>query len=388
MYYKLKKKQDKLLKMKNKIDKSKYNGIYDRYKYPVLTRHHVPISWRFDLFSKSNPHFLERLMVNATFNSGAIYFNNKFYLMVRLEGADRKSVFALASSKTGIDQFEFERIVNFPDLAETETNRYDMRLIQHEDGYIYGIYCAEKKDFSVKDTSSALAEAGIVRTKDLVNFERLPNLKTKSMQQRNVVLHPEFVDGKYLFYTRPQEGFIDVGALGGIYIGKSSSMNPAIVEEEKIVHEKVYHTVYELKNGQGPQPIKTEKGYIHLAHGVRNTAAGLRYVLYVFATDLEDLSLVIARPSGYFIAPYDSERVGDVSNVVFSNGWILKDGIIYIYYGSSDTRLHVATTTLEKLIDYTFNTPKEAFNSQGSAEQREILITNNEALLKNKKGRS
>lgn len=379
-YYHLVKEQEKLLKKKNKIDRKAYNGIYDRYVNPVLTRHHVPIDWRFDINKNSNPYFMERLMVNATFNSGAIYFNNKFYLVVRLEGADRKSIFALASSPTGIDQFRFERVIDFDDLDKEETNRYDMRLVLHEDGYIYGTYCAERKDLSADDTSTALAMVGLVRTKDLITWEKLANLETGSDQQRNVVLHPEFKNGNYVFYTRPQDGFIEVGSKGGIYLGESKTIVDAKVDKELLIHEKTYHTVYELKNGQGPAPIKTDKGWIHLAHGVRNTAAGLRYVLYMFATDLNDLTKVIARPSGYFIAPFGNERVGDVSNVVFSNGWAVKDRDVYIYYASSDTRMHVATTTIEKLVDYVFNTPTEVYRAQDSTAQRIELINKNKQI--------
>jgi 4-O-beta-D-mannosyl-D-glucose phosphorylase len=376
-YYELKAKQQALIERKNDIDPNFYNGIYDRYIYPILTRHHVPIEWRFDLSFKDNPYFMERLIVNATFNAGAIYFQGKHYLVVRLEGADRKSIFALASSKTGIDQFEFERIITWDDLDLEETNRYDMRLISHEDGWIYGLYCAEKKDHSVNDTSSALADVGLVRTKDLVTFEKLPNVKTKASQQRNVCLHPEFVDGKYAFYTRPQDGFIDVGGGGGIYFGLANDIKNAHILEEKLVAGKKYHTVYEYKNGQGPAPIKTNQGWLHLAHGVRQTADGLRYVLYMFATDLNDLTKVIRKPSGYFIAPYDFERTGDVSNVIFSNGWTVKDNQVFIYYASSDTRLHVATTTLEKLIDYVFNTPEEVYRASDASNQRIELITKN-----------
>jgi 4-O-beta-D-mannosyl-D-glucose phosphorylase len=379
-YDELKKAQDVLIQRKNEVQKDFYNGIYERYTYPVLTRHHVPIHWRFDLDKEKNPFFMERLIVNATFNPGAIYFNDKFYLVVRFEGADRKSIFALASSKTGIDHFQFEHIITWDDLDQEETNRYDMRLIQHEDGYIYGLYCAEKKDHSVSDTSTALAEVGLVRTKDLYHFEKLPNIKTKASQQRNVCLHPEFVEGKYAFYTRPQDGFIDVGGGGGIYFGLSSNIEHANIEQEKLIAGKKYHTVYEYKNGQGPAPIKTAKGWLHLAHGVRQTAAGLRYVLYMFATDLNDLTKVVKKPSGYFIAPYDDERIGDVSNVVFSNGWAVKGEDVYIYYASSDTRIHVATTTIEKLTDYVFNTPEEVYRSHDASLQRIHLIEKNNKL--------
>ena len=379
-YDELKKKQDLLINRKNQVNPEFYNGIYDRYLYPVLTRHHVPLEWRYDLNSETNPYFMERLMVNATFNSGAIFHKGKHYLVVRLEGADRKSIFALASSPTGIDGFQFERLISWDDLDHEETNRYDMRLVSHEDGFIYGMYCAEKKDESVSDTSSALADVGLVRTKDLVTWEKLPNLKTKASQQRNVVLHPEFVNNKYAFYTRPQDGFIDVGSGGGIYFGLSDSMLNAKIDEEKLIAGKKYHTIYEYKNGQGPAPIKTDLGWIHLAHGVRNTAAGLRYVLYMFATDLHDLTKVIRKPSGYFIAPYDDERIGDVSNVIFSNGWTVDENKVFIYYASSDTRLHVATTTIEKLKDYVFNTPEEVYRAQDSTAQRNELIQKNKDL--------
>ena len=379
-YNKLKRKQKRFLKKRNKIDLTYNNGIYNRYKNPVVTRNHVPLDWRYDLSLKTNPFFMERLMVNATFNSGAIYFNGYFYLMIRLEGADRKSIFALAKSKSGIDRFEFERIINFPNADQAETNRYDMRLVHHEDGFIYGIFCAEKQDSTAADTHTAIAETGFVRTKDLINWERLPNLKSKFSHQRNIVLHPEFVNNKYVLYTRPQDDFIEAGTKAGIYLGELKDMKNPNLPEEHLIHEKRYHTVYELKSGQGPQPIKTKLGFIHLAHGVRITAAGLSYVLYVFATDLNDLTKVIARPSGYFLAPLGKERVGDVSNVVFSNGWIVKDEKVYIYYASSDTRVHVTTTTLEKLIDYTFYTPEEVFISLESAEQRIELINKNKNL--------
>lgn len=379
-YYQLKKIQDKLLSKKNKIDESFYNGIYDKYVNPVLTKDHVPLKWRFDLNSETNKHFMERLMVNATFNSGAIFFNNYYYLAVRLEGADRKSIFALAKSKNGIDNFIFERLIDWDDLDLEEVNRYDIRLVKHEDGYIYGIYCAEKKDKTKNDTSSALAEIGFVKTKDLINWEKLPNIKTDSSQQRNIVLHPEFVNGKYAFYTRPQDDFIEVGDAQGIYFGYIEDINNPKIINEKLVHQKRYHTIYEEKNGLGPEPLKTEKGWLHLAHGVRKTAAGLRYVLYMFATDLNDLTKVIAKPSGYFMAPLEEERVGDVSNVLFSNGWIVNEGKVFIYYASSDTRMHVATTTLDKLTDYVFNTPSEVYRAADSTKQRQELINNNKNI--------
>lgn len=385
MYFALKEKQDELLRRKNVIDHTYYNGVYDKYVDPVITRNHIPIHWRYDLDQATNPFFMERLGINATLNAGAIYFDAAFYLVVRTEGLDRKSFFALAKSSNGIDGFEFvgEPLV-WDDVDTDETNVYDMRLTQHEDGYIYGIYCSESKDpdAPLGDTSMAVAKAGIVRTTDLKKWERLPNLMTQSAQQRNVVLHPEFVNGKYALYTRPQDGFISTGSGGGIGFALLDSMENPVIGDEIVIDPKRYHTVYELKNGQGPAPIKTEKGWIHIAHGVRNTAAGLRYVLYTFATSLEDPSRIIAKPGGHFIAPYGAERVGDVSNVVFCNGAVNVDGHIYIYYASSDTRLHVATTTVERLMDYTFNTPEDGYRSLVCAEQRGSLIRKNEVLLK------
>lgn len=362
-----------------------YNGIYDRYKFPVLTREHIPPFWKYDFDEKSNPFFMERLGVNAVFNSGAVYSDGKFYLVARVEGCDRKSFFAVAESDSGIDGFTFRDYpVRLPDTSPEETNVYDMRLTKHEDGYIYGIFCSERKDTDSSDISAAFASAGIVRTKDFENWERLPDLKTKSPQQRNVVLHPEFVNGKYAFYTRPQDGFIETGSGGGICFGTCDDIENAVIEEERLVSPRVYHTVTEGKNGAGAVPIKTEKGWIHIAHGVRNTAAGLRYVIYVFATDLNDPSKVIASPSGYFIAPMGEERVGDVSNVAFTNGAaVTENGEVYIYYASSDTRLHVATTTLEKLIDYTFNTPSDPLRSVDCVKQRCALIEKNIEILRN-----
>ncbi|MCK9166638.1 MAG: glycosidase [Acholeplasmatales bacterium] len=384
-YYQLKKQQEKLIKRKNKINKDLYNGIYERYLHPVVTRNHVPLEWRFDLALKTNPHFLERLMVNTTFNSGAIYFDGYHYLVVRLEGADRKSIFALAKSKSGIDNFRFLRLLEWEDKDKEEVNRYDMRLTTHEDGYIYGVYCAERKDTKVDDTSSAKAWIGMVKTKDLINWERLPNLETDSEQQRNAVLHPEFVNGKYAFYTRPQDKFMDVGSGGGIFFGYVKDMKNPVIEDERLVFGKNYHTIYEYKNGQGPAPIKTAKGWLHLVHGVRETAAGLRYVLYMFATDLNDLTKVIARPSGHFMAPLGKERVGDVSNVLFVNGWSIDGNKVFIYYASSDTRMHVATTTIEKLEDYVFNTPTEVYRAHDSTKQRNELINKNKKLLEDNK---
>ncbi|AWB46384.1 glycosidase [Paenibacillus sp. CAA11] len=387
-YKQLLEQQEQLITRQNEVNTEFYNGVYDRYQYPVITRHHVPIHWRFDLNAQSNPHFMERLGINATLNPGAIYFEGKYYIVVRTEGLDRKSFFALAVSDNGIDNFRFiDTPLTWDDADPEETNMYDMRLVKHEDGYIYGIYCSEKHDPEAPafDTSSAVAQAGLVRTKDLKTWERMPNIETKSPQQRNVVLHPEFVDGKYAFYTRPQDGFISTGSGGGIAFGTCDNIERPFIEHEEVIDERRYHTVYEVKNGQGPAPLKTDKGWIHIAHGVRNTAAGLRYVLYTFATSLEDPTKVIAKPGGHFIAPYDDERVGDVSNVIFCNGAVVNEkNEVFIYYASSDTRVHVATTTLEKLVDYTFNTPEDTFRSLGSAAQRKALIEANEQLLQGK----
>lgn len=382
-YYVELEKQERLLNRKNEKT-SFYNGIYDRYQYPVLTREHIPITWRYDLDPKDNPYFMERLGVNAVMNSGAIELNGKFYLVVRIEGNDRKSFFGVAESESGIDGFRFwDYPILLDDVCPEETNVYDMRLTKHEDGYIYGVFCSESKDTSVNDLSAAVAAAGIVRTKDLKNWERLDNLKTlRSPQQRNVVLHPEFVDGKYAFYTRPMDDFIDTGSGGGIGFGLCEDITHAVIDEEKLTSLRKYHTITEAKNGAGAVPIKTEKGWIHIAHGVRNTAAGLRYVLYAFATDLNDPSVVIAEPSGMLLGPREDERVGDVSNVVFTNGAIARDnGDVYIYYASSDTRMHVATTTVDKLIDYVFNTPKDPGRSVECVAQRCELIKKNLAFL-------
>ena len=361
-----------------------YNGVYDRYKYPVLTAAHAPLIWKYDFNYETNPYFMERLGVNAALNSGAIKLNGKYCLIVRVEGNDRKSFFAVAESDNGIDGFRFRDYpVRLPDTCPEETNVYDMRVTQHEDGWIYGVFCSESKDTESSDLSAAVAQAGIVRTKDLVTWERLPNLKSRSPQQRNVVLHPEFVDGKYAFYTRPQDDFIQTGSGGGVCFGLCEDItDPVICTEETVISPRVYHTLTEVKNGAGAVPIKTPKGWIHIAHGVRNTAAGLRYVIYVFATDLNDPSKLIASPSGLFIAPHGEERVGDVSNVVFTNGAIVDDGKVFIYYASSDTRMHVATTTIEKLMDYTFNTPEDPHRSVDCVKQRCELISRNLELLK------
>lgn len=361
------------------------NGIYSRYKNPVVTAKHVPLHWRYDFNAETNPFGLERIGFNATFNAGAIKFNGKYVLCVRVEGNDRKSFFAMAESPNGVDNFQFwDKPCVIPQIeGNPDTNAYDMRLVQHEDGWIYGIYCTERKDPNApeSDTSTAIANAGLVRTKDLINFERLPDLVSNTGQQRNVVLHPEFVNGKYAIYTRPQDGFIDVGNGGGIGLGFIDDMENPVVKDEKIIFGKVYHTIYELKNGLGPAPIKTDKGWLHLAHGVRNTAAGLRYTLYIFMTDLNDISRVIHTPAGHFMAPENDERIGDVSNVLFSNGWIADDnGNIFIYYASSDTKMHVATSTIEKLLDYAMNSPEDTFTSAGSVNTILQLIEKNKSI--------
>lgn len=383
-YYIEKEKQEKLLARKN--EKSDfYNGVFDRYEYPVLTREHIPLTWRDDLNPDTNPHFMERLGINAVMNSGAIELNGKYYLVARIEGNDRKSFFGVAESDNGIDGFRFwDYPILLPDTCPEETNVYDMRLTKHEDGYIYGVFCSESKDTSVSDLSAAVAAAGIVRTKDLKTWERLPNLITlRSPQQRNVVLHPEFVDGKYAFYTRPMDDFIETGSGGGIGFGLCEDITHAVIDEEKMTSLRKYHTITEAKNGAGATPIKTEKGWIHIAHGVRNTAAGLRYVIYAFATDLKDPSKVIAEPSGLLIGPRGEERVGDVSNVVFTNGAVVNEkNEVFIYYASSDTRMHVATTTVEKLVDYVFHTPSDPGRSVECVAQRCGLIEKNLAFLK------
>ncbi len=384
-YYELAARQDALLARKNEVDESFYNGIYERFRYPVLTREHAPIYWQYDLCEETNPYFEERLGINAVMNSGAIKLNDKYYLVARVEGNDRKSFFAVAESDSPVDGFRFwDKPVVLPDTCPEETNVYDMRLTQHEDGYIYGVFCSESKDLQSNDLSAAVAAAGIVRTKDLRTWERLPNLKTlHSPQQRNVVLHPEFVDGKYAFYTRPMDDFIDTGSGGGIGFGLCDDITNAVIDEEKITSQRKYHTITEVKNGAGAVPIRTDKGWIHVAHGVRNTAAGLRYVIYAFATDLKDPSKVIAEPSGLLIGPRGAERVGDVSNVVFTNGAIAEeDGTVYIYYASSDTRMHVARTSIDRLTDYVFHTPADPLRSADCVRQRCELIENNLELLR------
>jgi 4-O-beta-D-mannosyl-D-glucose phosphorylase len=377
--------QEKLLSKKNEV-KQATNGIYQRYKNPVVTAAHTPLIWRYDFDPNTNPALLERIGMNGAFNSGAIKWGDTYALIVRVEGNDRKSFFAVAESPTGIDHFRFrEYPVSFPEGENPETNRYDMRLTKHEDGWIYGLFCAERKDPAAapEDLSSATASCGIVRTKDLLTWERLPDLKSRS-QQRNVVLHPEFVNGKYALYTRPQDGFIDAGSGGGIGWALVDAMTDAEVKEEKIINVRQYHTIKEVKNGEGPPPLKTGKGWLHLAHGVRACAAGLRYVLYLYMTDLEDPAKVIAEPAGHFMAPEDDERVGDVSNVLFSNGWIADaDGTVYIYYASSDTRMHVATSTVDKLVDYCLHSPADGGRSKTSVDAIIQLINKNKKLENN-----
>lgn len=373
----LTKRYDDLISRRNKINEKWYNGIFDRYENPVLTNEHIPLEWRYDLNEETNPYLLERIGVNAVFNSGAVYLDGKYVLVARVEGYDRKSFFAVARSDNGTDNFVFDKYpVRLPKYGDDDTNVYDMRLTPHEDGWIYGLFCSERKDKMVDDTSSAIAKCGIVRTKDLVKWERFPDLHTK-YQQRNVVLHPEFVNGKYMLYTRPSDGFIDVGSGGGIGCALVESMENAKITEENIIEERVYHTIKEVKNGAGAPPIKTKDGWLHIAHGVRNTAAGLRYVLYCFMTDLKNPQKVIYTPGGYFLAPVGGERIGDVSNVVFTNGAIEKCGDIYIYYASSDTRLHVAKTTVEKMVDYCKNTPKDGYTTHTSVDNICRLIDMN-----------
>lgn len=361
------------------------NGVFLRYEKPVLTAGHAPIFWRYDLNPETNPFLMERLGINAVLNPGAIEIDGKFYLVARVEGDDRKSFFAVAESENGIDEFEFwDEPCVIPETEEPDTNIYDMRLVKHEDGYIYGLFCTERKDPEAPpgDESSAVAQCGIVRTTDLKTWERLADLKTNSAQQRNVVLHPEFIDGKYALYTRPQDSFIEAGSGGGIGMGFADNMENAVVDIEHVIDPKTYHTIKESKNGQGPAPIKTEKGWLHIAHGVRNTAAGLRYVLYSFMTDLNEPMKVTHRPSGYFLAPEGDERVGDVSNVVFSNGLIAREnGDVFIYYASSDTRCHVLTTTIEQLVDYVTNSPEDPLTSAACVSQRIELIKSNKVFL-------
>ena len=358
------------------------NGIYTKYKYPILTAEHTPLEWKYDFCPKDNPFLMQRIMMNATFNSGAIKWNGKYLLIVRVEAAHRKSFFAVAESPNGIDNFRFwEEPINMPDDIIPATNVYDMRITAHEDGFIYGIFCAERHDDShPDDLSAATATAAIARTKDLITWERLPDLQSSS-QQRNVVLHPEFVNGKYALYTRPQDGFIDTGSGGGIGWALVDDITHAKIQDETIIYPRLYHTITEVKNGEGPQPIKTDKGWLHLAHGVRATADGLRYVLYMYMTSLSDPAQVIAQPGGYFLAPEGDEYLGDVMNVAFSNGWIADpDGRVFIYYATADTRMHVATSTLQQLIDYCFNTPPDPLTTANAVQDIHQLIEKNRKI--------
>lgn len=384
--------EDRLKKLKNKHESIinnfneptiESNGVIQRYKYPILTAAHTPLHWRYDLNPTTNPLLLERIGINATFNAGAIKLNEKYLLIVRVEASDRKSFFAVAESSDGKTKFRFwDRPITMPETEDPDTNVYDMRVIKHEDGWIYGLFCTERSDPDApEDTSAAVAKCGIARTKDLVKWERLPDLISHSGQQRNVVLHPEFIKGKYALYTRPQDGFIDTGSGGGIGFGFTDSMENAEVLAEEVIDPKVYHTITEVKNGLGPAPIKTDEGWLQLAHGVRNTAAGLRYVLYAFMTDLKDPYKVIHRPGGYLLAPDKIERIGDVSNVLFSNGWICNsDGSIFIYYASSDTRMHIAITSIEQLVDYCQNTPEDGLRSATTVESIYKLVNHNNKL--------
>jgi len=384
----LKKNHEALLAQKNEPLEGG-NGVIKRFCNPALTAAHIPITWRYDLNMVTNPYLMERFGVNTVFNTGAIKWNNKYILMPRVESNDRKSFFAIAESDNGIDNFKFwEEPVVIPETDNPDTNVYDMRLVAHDDGWVYGLFCTERKDPAALpgDQSSAVAQCGIVRSKDLKKWERLPDLKTKSPQQRNVVLHPEFVNGRYAFYTRPQDTFIEAGQGGGIAFGLSEKIVGAEVKEETVIDPKTYHTINELKNGQGPAPIKTKHGWLHLAHGVRNTAAGLRYVLYMFMTDLKDLTKITYKPSGYFIAPEGEERTGDVSNVVFSNGWIADDdGKVFIYYASSDSRVHVAVSTIDQLLDYTMNTPSDGLRSATTVQRLMGMIHANKAYVREQK---
>lgn len=367
----------------NRVDRRWDNGVFERWEDPVLTAAHAPLEWRYDLNPATNPYLMERLGVNAAFNAGAIEVDDKILLVARVEGYDRKSFFAVAESDNGVDGFTFwDEPIVMPETRDPDVNVYDMRLVRHQDGWIYGQFCTERRDPNAQpgDLSSAVAQAGLARTRDLKTWERLPDLKTGSPQQRNVVLHPEFVDGKYAFYTRPQDDFISAGSGGGIGWGLSVGMNPAVIDAETVIETRAYHTIKEVKNGQGPAPLKTDRGWLHLAHGVRNTAAGLRYVLYLFLSDLNEPWRVTHQPGGYFIAPEFDERVGDVSNVVFSNGWVARaDGTVLIYYASSDTRMHVATSSVERLLDYVSHTPPDGLRSAASVQTRLELIRRNRA---------
>jgi 4-O-beta-D-mannosyl-D-glucose phosphorylase len=370
-----------LLRSNSKVETG--NGIFDRYQHPILTAQHTPLFWRYDLNTATNPFLMERFGINAVLNAGAIKWNDKYLLIARVEASDRKSFFAVAESPNGIDQFRFwDYPVNMPETESPDSNIYDMRVVQHEDGWLYGLFCTERKDPDAppSNQTAAIAQCGIARTKDLVQWERLNDLVTTSPQQRNVVLHPEFFHGKYAFYTRPQDGFINAGSGGGIGFGVSDSIENARIDKEIVIDQRIYHTVNEAKNGLGPAPLKTKYGWLHLAHGVRNTAAGLRYVLYMFMTDLHDISKKIYKPGGYFMAPEGDERIGDVSNVLFSNGWIMDDdGRVFIYYASSDTRLHVATSTIDQLLDYVMHTPPDGYNSAETVKALNQVIENNQS---------
>ncbi len=384
---KLESEYEKLLRRPNE-KKEGGNGIVERYHNPILTTKHIPVFWRYDLNPETNPHLMERFGINAVLNAGAIKWNDKYLVMARVEAADRKSFFAIAESANGIDNFKFwDYPVSIPEKDNPDTNIYDIRLVRHEDGWIYGLFCTERRDMTapLADQSAAIAQCGIARTKDMLTWERLDDLITPSPQQRNVVLHPEFVNGQYAFYTRPQDGFIEAGKGGGIGFGLSKSIEHAKIDAETVIDPRIYHTVSELKNGLGPAPLKTKQGWLHLAHGVRNTAAGLRYVLYMFMTSTDDVTKIIYKPAGYFMAPEGDERVGDVSNVLFSNGWIAdEDGTVFIYYASSDTRMHVATTTVEKLVDYLVNTPADGYSTAETLKTLTELIDKNqeEVLVK------
>ena len=374
----LRQRHEALLQRKNQVMEGG-NGIYEKYVYPILTAEHTPLEWKYDFNEQDNPFLMQRIMMNAVLNAGAIKLDGRYLLVCRVEGADRKSFFAVAESPNGIDEWRFwEEPITMPDTEDPATNIYDMRVTQHEDGWIYGVFCAERHDPSQPgNLSAATATAGIARTKDLKTWERLPDLKTKS-QQRNVVLHPEFVDGKYALYTRPQDGFIDTGSGGGIGWALVDDMTHAEVKEEKIIYERKYHTITEVKNGEGPHPLKTEKGWLHLAHGVRGTADGLRYVLYMYMTSLEDPTKVIAKPGGFFLVPEGNEYIGDVMNVAFANGWIKdEDGKVFIYYASADTRMHVATSTVDRLVDYCMNTPEDGLTTSASVETIKKLVAKN-----------
>ena len=375
---KLRERHEALLARKNE-PREWGNGIYEKYKYPILTAEHTPLEWRYDFNEKDNPYLMQRIMMNAVMNAGAIKLDGRYLLVCRVEGADRKSFFAVAESANGIDGWRFwPEPVTMPDTLVPATNVYDMRLTQHEDGWIYGVFCAERHDeLHPNDMSAATASAAVARTKDLKTWERLHDLKSES-QQRNVVLHPEFVDGKYAFYTRPQDGFIDTGSGGGIGWGLCEDITHAEIEEEIIINARHYHTIMEVKNGEGPHPIKTPQGWLHLAHGVRNTADGLRYVLYMYMTALDDPTQVIAQPGGYFLAPEGEEYVGDVMNVAFANGWIKdEDGRVLIYYAVADTRLHVAVSSVDRLVDYCMNTPEDGLTTAASVETIKRLIAKN-----------